>query len=293
MRLIRSLLIYFAVVFLGGALLAPWLYWSTHWAAGQCAALGGLAANPFHRFLARALLGLALIGLVPLLRHAGMLNCRAVGLGKQGRPAPDLLRGFGIGFGSLACVALLALAANGRTLIRGQSATHLVHGLLGAAVTAAIVAVIEEILFRGALFAILRKTMPWPGALAVSSAVYSAAHFIQNVNQSGTIHWYSGLTLLVEMFRHGPPLVPAFFTLFVAGACLALAYQRTGALYFSMGLHAGWIFWLKSYKLVTQTAPGSSSAFWGTDKLIDGWLALIVLAAVFWMIFKDCEIFHK
>ena len=48
-----------------------------------------------------------------------------------------------------------------------------------------IVAVIEEILFRGALFGVLRKAMPWPGALAVSSAVYSAVHFIQNVDQAG------------------------------------------------------------------------------------------------------------
>jgi hypothetical protein len=293
MRLIRSLLIYFAVVFLGGALLAPWLYWFVHWAAGQWPALSGLAASPFHRYLARALLGLALIGLLPLLRDSGMLQWRAVGLGKQGRPAADLLRGFCLGLASLACVALLALAAHGRIPASLQSGTHLVHALLGAVLTAAIVAVIEEILFRGALFGVLRKAMPWPGALVVSSAVYSAVHFIQNVDQAGTIRWNSGLTLLLEMFRHGPPLVPAFFTLFIAGACLALAYQRTGTLYFSMGLHAGWIFWLASYKFVTQPAPGSNPALWGTDKLIDGWLALAILCAVLWLISRDCEIFHK
>ena len=27
-------------------------------------------------------------------------------------------------------------------------------------------------------------------------------------------------------------------------------------------------------------------AIWGTDKLVDGWLALAVLAAVFWVDFK-------
>ncbi len=52
---------------------------------------------------------------------------------------------------------------------------------------------------------------------------------------------------------------------------LRWAYQRTGALYFSIGLHAGWIFWLKSYKLVTQPAVGANSTLWGTDNLIDGW----------------------
>jgi membrane protease YdiL (CAAX protease family) len=246
--------------------------------------MASLAAKPFHRFLGRALLGLALIGLFPLLRGAGMLQCRAIGLGKQERPATEAALGFCLGFASLACVAALALIAQGRALAPWQSVAQIVRVLLGAALVAAIVAVLEEILFRGALFGVLRKAMPWPGALAVSSAVYSAAHFIQNTDQIGAIRWYSGVTLLMEMFKHGPPLVPAFFTLFVAGACLALAYQRKGALYFSIGLHAGWIFWLRSYKLVTQPAPGASPALWGTDKLIDGWLALAVLAAVFCVI---------
>jgi hypothetical protein len=46
MRPIRSLLIYFAVVFPGGALLAPWLYWLAQWAAGHWSALSGLACQP-------------------------------------------------------------------------------------------------------------------------------------------------------------------------------------------------------------------------------------------------------
>jgi hypothetical protein len=75
-------------------------------------------------------------------------------------------------------------------------------------------------------------------------------------------------------------LIPAFFTLFIVGACLALAYQRTGALYFSIGLHAGWIFWLKSYKLITQPTQGANLALWGTDRLVDGWLALAILSIV-------------
>ena len=289
MRLIRSLLIYFAVVFLGGALLAPWLYWWVHWAANQWPSLSHLAESPFHRYVARALLGLALIGLVPLLHCAGMFQWRAVGLGRQGRPAMDVGRGFCVGFASLAGVAALALAAHASVLTPGLSAGQVLHALLGAALTAAIVAVLEELLFRGALFGVLRKTMPWPGALVVSSAVYSAVHFIQSVRQAGEIHWYSGFVLLVEMFRHGPPFIPAFLTLFVAGACLALAYQRTGALYFSMGLHAGWIFWLSFYKLLTRPAHAAHPSFWGTDKLIDGWLAFAVLAVVLLLISRRAD----
>jgi hypothetical protein len=75
-------------------------------------------------------------------------------------------------------------------------------------------------------------------------------------------------------------VVPGFFNLTLAGALLALGYQYTGNLYFSMGMHAGWIFCLKCYGVITREAANANAWFWGTGKLIDGWLALIVLAAV-------------
>ncbi len=74
-------------------------------------------------------------------------------------------------------------------------------------------------------------------------------------------------------------LIPGFLNLTLAGALLALAYQRTGNLYFSIGLHAGWIFWLKSYGIFTREVPGANAGFWGGAKLIDGWMALLVLSS--------------
>ena len=63
----------------------------------------------------------------------------------------------------------------------------------------------------------------------------------------------------------------------LAGVLLGLAYQRTGNLYFSIGLHAGWIFWLKIFGTFTADAPNAAVWFWGTGKMIDGWLAFFVL----------------
>jgi CAAX protease family protein len=145
---------------------------------------------------------------------------------------------------------------------------------------AVVVAFIEELIFRGALFGILRKTLLWPVALVVSSAVYAAVHFLQKADPPGSIHWFSGLALLPHMLGNltdAGALAPAFFTLLLAGAMLAFAYQKSGTLYLSIGLHAGWIFWLKSYRFITQETPGHAEAFWGSDKLIDGWLAVAVL----------------
>jgi membrane protease YdiL (CAAX protease family) len=282
-RPIRSLVVYFAVVFLGGALLSPWLYWLTQSAAGHWTALSGLAAKPFHRYLDRSLLGLALLCLWPLLRGGGARSWQDLGFVRQGRIARQILRGFALGWASLAAVALLALACGVRTLIPAHSATEMVRHLLEATWTAVVVAIIEELVFRGALFGLLRQSMPWPAAAAISSAVYSAVHFIQKAETDLPVHWNSGLALLWQMLSHPPPLMPAFLTLFVAGWILAMMYQSTGALYFSIGLHAGWIFWLKSYRFLTHTT-GSAPPFWGTDNLIDGWLSLLVLVIIFGLV---------
>ena len=94
------------------------------------------------------------------------------------------------------------------------------------------------------------------------------------------------LPTMLSGFVEVEQIVPGFFNLTLVGALLALAYQFTGNLYFSIGLHAGWIFWLKSYGTLTREAVNANTWFWGTGKLIDGWLALIVLSFVSLLVLK-------
>jgi len=278
-RAILLLLIYLVTVFGGGALLAPWLYQSAQWAAGHWAPLGKLAGSPFSRFVLRSVLGLAVILLWPLLRGCGMLKAREMGLAGNGRTFRDLACGFAIGFGSLAAAAGLAIGCGGRVANLGRP--DFTHIVLGAAATATVVAVLEELIFRGSLFGILRKAFPWTLALLVSSGAYAAVHFLQKPPTPGHIDWLSGFRTLPEMFNlSGVDIFPAFFTLFIAGTALALAYQRTGAIYMSIGLHAGWIFWLAAYRSLTRDASGATQALWGSDKLIDGWIPCLILGLV-------------
>src|SRR5882672_8136237 len=113
MRPLSALGIYILVVFLGGALVAPWLYWLTQSFAQT---FPHLANSPFHRFVNRSLLGLALVGLWPLLQGLGARSWRDLGLVNPARHGKKLGAGFALGFCSLAIVALTALATGARVL---------------------------------------------------------------------------------------------------------------------------------------------------------------------------------
>jgi uncharacterized protein len=277
MRPIWALFLYLLVVFVGGGLLAPWVYW-----AGDGLGLTDAPIrSPFHRVVTRCLLLMALAGIWPLLRVARLASWRGLGLA----PVPEwrgrLARGFLLGFLSLAIVAAGPLIAGVRGWHVDPDAPPLVFVLFGAAATAVIVAVLEETLFRGAIFGTLRHMNHWIIALLLSSAIYSIVHFFQRVPMHPSqIRWTSGLELLPQMMRgfaDPSQIVPSFFVLLLAGAILAAAYHRTGSLHFSIGLHAGWIFWTQSYALVTKQQGSPSHPFWGGARMIDGWFGLIVL----------------
>jgi uncharacterized protein len=281
MRPLRALFIYLVVVFIGGALLAPWLYRLVQ-------AIGPLFPQivgvPFHRVVNRSLLILALAGLWWLLCAMGATSWRETGLVQIHGQWKILLGGLLMGFVSLAIVAGITLVSGNRTLGQNLTAHKIVGTLFGALATAAVVAVIEEILFRGGVYGGLRRILYWPVALVASSVIFALVHFLQRVKFTGPVTWDSGLVLLPQMlggFADFHALVPGFFNLLLAGVLLAFAYQRTGNLYFSIGLHAGWVFWLKSYGALTAAAPNAATGFCGSGRMIDGWLALLVLAATF------------
>jgi membrane protease YdiL (CAAX protease family) len=276
MRPIGFLLLCFLTVFVGGALLAPWLYWLAQWTG-----LKSLTEWPFHRYVTRAMSLIAVVGLWPFVRSLGVRSWSSVGIGRPAGQWTRLGTGFALGFGSLALVAAVALAFGARQLDGGIAGRW--WGKLPAfALTAGVVALLEELLFRGALFGALRRAHGWRAGLLGSSALYALVHFFQPMEHTGPVTWSSGLVLLPRMiqgFAQPAMLVPGFFALSLAGAILALAFQRTGNLYFSIGLHAGWIFWLRFYVVMTDLQPGTAIWFWGTGKLYDGWVAFLALAA--------------
>lgn len=288
MRPLCLLLLYFVSVFLGAALMAPWIYHLAQSAARSYPAFRQLAEFPFHRFVNRSLLLFALLGLWPFLRSLGIRSWKDLGFAPLQSSWKNGVAGFFIGFCSLAVLAFLAVSFGARTIDLHHSGNEILGEVLGATASAIAVALLEESLFRGALFGALRKSYSWPAALVISSAIFALLHFFGKPESPETIHWTSGFATLGSMFKGFGDLemlVPKFFNLFIVGTILAFAFQRSGNLYFSIGLHAGWIFWLRSYGMLTNKAHQISPWIWGSGKIIDGWLATAMLVLVFAILF--------
>jgi hypothetical protein len=283
----RAWLVYLGAVAVGGALLAPALYGLTAVAAEHFPVFEKVRQNPFHRFVTRSLMLTALAGLWPLVHYFGFRSWRDVGwvglTGQWGR----LGAGLALGVGSLAPLAACVVAFRVRQPLLAYTLTEYASHLLNAGLAAVLVALAEETLFRGAVFGALRKVCPLAIALMVSATSYALVHFFAPARWVGPVEWTSGFQVLGQMcrgFLEWKMLVPGFLNLTLAGVLLALAYQRSGNLYLSIGIHAGWVLWLKSYGFLTQQVGEVNLWFWGTAKLVDGWLATACLGVLLWVL---------
>jgi membrane protease YdiL (CAAX protease family) len=285
-RPVRSLVIYISSVFLLGALSAPWLYWLAQRVAAHFPPIQELADSPFHRYVNRSLLIFAVLGLWPFLVSLRAVSWQTVGLVNPRGQWHRLGEGFLLGFLTLATVAAAAIAVGSRKWDSwpGGSFVGEMAGIAGSSVA---VALLEELLFRGTLFGALRRAHHWKVALLISSTFYAAMHFFQRVKPPPEITWTSGveqLALMLGGFIVPQKLLPGFLSLTLAGMALGLAYHRTGNLYFCLGLHASWVFWLKTLNVLTVAGPEAKGLLRISRNLYDSWLGLAVSAGAFAMV---------
>src|SRR5208282_2208082 len=149
-------------------------------------------------------------------------------------------------------------------------------------VTALVVSVIEEILFRGVLQGVVRKTAVDGFAILSVAALFAAVHFLNP--RGGTvpveIHWWSGLGLLpgtLWQFRQPALLLGGFTTLLLAALILGYARDRTRSLWMPIGLHAGWV--LGKMGLIDATRQSQAWPWVGPNILV-GLAPFLTLLAV-------------
>ena len=252
MKEVARIIAYFAGVVLLGALLAPWLFW-----AGNAVAARGvftfLGEVPFQRFFNRAILVAAVVLLWPTVKSLRIGGWRDLGLQPDARWRSHLLAGFAIG-GLLVGMMAVAYTQFGFYEWRSRLPWGALPPLLFSAFT---VALIEECLFRGAIFGLFRRTLRPFTALFWVTALFSILHFLKPDEdfKIAQVGWLSGFTLLphsFHQFAEPMTLLAGFTTLFTLGWVLGYATLRTRSLWLSIGLHAGIVFVKMSFSKLTR-----------------------------------------
>ena len=215
----------------------------------------------------------------------GSLN--ELGLLPRTHAVLDIGVGAALALGSMLVLAwLMSLAGVFSPFFRLSAAETLER--CGKALLAAVsVAFIEEIFFRGIIFRGLRPDMRPVFAYLLAALFFSAIHFVQPADEvflSG-IEPGAGFRHALESFYpflNPETFLPGLFGLFLIGLVLCYAFERTGTLYMSMGLHAGWIFGLKSFGAFGHYTRESLGWMFGSSdpKVVSGvisWAGIVVV----------------
>jgi membrane protease YdiL (CAAX protease family) len=246
-----AIIFYAAGVFVLSALLAPWCFWTVH---------PFLENVPFRRVFDRVILVVALAGVWPLLRTAGVTSWREVGFLPVRSWWRQVLAGLGVGVLSYGIAGILLAPS----LQWGTNPDV----LLKFALSGIAVALIEETFFRGGLQNIFQRSMNPVLAVVVVSAVYSVVHFLKpsaaNIPDEA-VSWMSGFEYLGRVMSSSfqkPGVWGGVVSLWLAGIVLGWTFLRTKALYLSMGLHAGWVFELKTVAWLGGGSVVNNPAIW-------------------------------
>jgi membrane protease YdiL (CAAX protease family) len=292
----QRLIIFLLFVLALTSILSPWFAIGADWLAEQ---LPGVERYPFSRIFNRTFMisGIVLFFVCRRLLRIG--NLSELGFVSLRQGASDLLRGWSLAVASLAALLFAMSVAQvfepyfrlsfSQSLSRSSSA--LLSGVFAGS--------LEEIFFRGILFKGLLQGGRLPRAFVLSSLFYSALHFVK----PGEAYFVDGFDPLAG-FRHlfytftpfSEPftILPGMFGLFLLGVVLSYAFLRTGNLYLAIGLHAGWIFGLKSVRVFGDyTRNDLGWLFGSTDpKIISGvasWIGIAsVLLLVHWLTRNRC-----
>ena len=277
---------------IAAALITPWLYLGVHEIALHVSSFDWLASKKFHRYFNRLVMVFALLGIVPLGRLLGYRTWESLGLGGMHRSG-RLWFGFLTSALFLGLLAAVIGLAGFTEVDPGIGATEIVKSLLGVTAAALAVAFVEEIFFRGFLYDIARKDLSQLAAVILVSFFYSLVHFIKSPGdyQISEVHWDTMFQLLPNYFsgiRHLDSFVFSFLNLFIAGWMLAWAFQGTGNLYLSIGLHAGWVWALKMNGRLTEwTTQYTTDWQWllGYEgDMVSSSMALVVLCVQWWLL---------
>jgi membrane protease YdiL (CAAX protease family) len=135
--------------------------------------------------------------------------------------------------------------------------------VIGFVPAALLIAVLEEVIFRGY---VVYQLMAYSTPLAIlgSSLSYALVHL------RGSLVW--------------PATAFELIGLWILGVILALSRLRTGQLYVAIGLHASLAYCARVNKLLVEFPDSTIAWLVGTNRLVNGVVTWLVLIAIGWII---------
>ncbi len=256
---------YLVVTIVLGALLAPWLYIGCKevvrqgWiATGPLEPLhSALERSPFSRYFNRAVMIVAALGLIPLIRSLKFQGWADLRLFRNPCRWMDVTAG-----GLLAAGFLLFMGAGflywGLFIPEAETDWGVIPKVMATAIA---VGIIEEVFFRGAMLGVCLRKMQALWAVLLTSGIYAFIHYAKPPRVRipvEEIRWTSGFEILGKIrdqFTVWQDVAGGFLTLLVIGIVLAIMRLRTASLWLPIGLHAGWVFGYQLYNKNTDDTP--------------------------------------
>ena len=282
----HRLLIFLLLILALTCVISPWMAVGADWIHFNWPSIIDERV-PFPRVFNRAFMAAGIIGFVAGRKFIFPPGIKPLLMPGFGRATRLLWVGWILGAASTALlVTLMAIGDIFEPFFRlswGESLSRLISAFFAGI----FVGFLEEIFFRGMLFRELRDDGRPLAAYVFANLFYSALHFVK----PGEAYFLNGLEPLAgfrhvlttfKPFVHPLDLIPGMFGLFLIGVILSYALVRTGNLYLSIGLHAGWIFGLKVIRVFGDFSREDLGWIFGfTDpKIVSGvatWFGVILV----------------
>ncbi len=246
---------------------------------------------PFPRIFDRTVMATLLIAMLWAARDLNLTSLLSRGFRHPAAPSIiRAIRGFVVAMCALAIIFALALAAGGNGSgigDRGAAVALLPKYFLSAMV----IAIIEEGFFRAFILGGMKGDFGNRVALILSAVIYAVAHLVRSPARFYVTGYQpaAGLITLahsIDQFTDPATAIPTLIGLFLLGVVLGEAFILTGSVYFSIGLHSGFVLGAKMWpKIILDRA---AIPWWiaggGAIPLIGGaaaWaIAIVILAAL-------------
>ncbi len=218
----------------------------------------------FRKYINYATLISGVITCFIYLKINNLLSLSALGFGgKLNKFSMGLFNGFVCGLAIMLIIEIILflLEIHEFDPYRGIWLFSNISFLYKALLAAILIALVEELIFRGAFFSGLHKKAGAFIAVLFTSLIYAAVHFVRypDLIIEINIGWLTGIKMMPDAFRrfHEWNITDYFLTLFIFGVLLSLLRLKHKNIGACIGAHAGIVLLIKIADYLTNRTNDS------------------------------------